>query len=347
MNVTASANAGGGVGSLDSSNKTTLSQSGGRVIVAGSEGPLIVVRGGSGGVVVGRDVNSQNTTLGQVGVDAEVSGRLVGIGGELLNPVGYSASLYAGRMADDHTPVVNSTLNSDAITGLLDTAGYPPNNVRASGNMVSLNTTSGTQWQTARETFCQQAASANPSSVNQSTCHYPYEQLHTLLDAGNNTLLLVSRQRYPFNAHSDGIGRVRISRVNYQPIDDVEQVVRITPDLTFGQNGTQVYGGAQGNITLPGGVMPLAEFLGPNDLTALYLFPCNASVDNATANELLFARFPLGNDGEGSVGNYTTGTTTGTGGEAGGSHYETSPAGYSDGAAVSAYPGRAGRVGSV
>ena len=112
----------------------------------------------------------------------------------------------------------NSTLK-----GVIDVAGYTPDATSCQkGNHTGLkllDTTQADLWREAHEEFCCSKAEgiariSCPSSHNTDSCHYPHEQLLATVGLGNNSILLLSRQRYPYNDSSAERGLLRLSRLH-------------------------------------------------------------------------------------------------------------------------------------
>ncbi len=196
-----------------------------------------------------------------------------------------SINLYSGNNTDTDTTLACSLCRSNPITGVLDIAGYPSGNIVPSSNMVSRNSTQPADWQAVQDTFCQTSP-----CYNTTTCHYSYEQLHTLATGGNSSLLLVSCQRYPFNPASDKNGLIRISRLglnNTESSSELETAINsstIYKDDSFVRNGIMLYSPAPENdAALPPAAIPFGQLVNQTHLTALY---------PGTGNNTLLARFP-------------------------------------------------------
>ncbi len=257
--------AGGGAGCLYDAQNTTLRQASGHMVV------MADLAGGGVGAVV----RSGYTHITQTDVDLEITGfeRGAGIGATGIESHNIMANLISGTN-NDNLSALSDLSQSKVISGLVDTAGYPPNNTQPSGNMLSLNTTRPQNWTAAQQAFCEQ------TPCDQSTtCHYPNEQLHTLVPVGNDSLLLVSRQRYPFNAQSDQQGLVRMTRLNRNGTE-------LRADDTFGHNGTRLYSPSDSNTALPPPGALVGQLVNGTHLITLY-------ASNHSAGSGIMSLFPM------------------------------------------------------
>ena len=200
----------------------------------------------------------------------DAGGTIGQISGSLTNT---RLALYSGTTSgNDNLSACGS--GSEQVSGLIDMAGYTPGSGSCGDNILRLDTTNPDEWHQAHHLFC----SYNDDSP-QISCHYPHEQLQTIMPAGNDTVLIISRQRYPFNPEADGIGPVRISKLWLSGR-------ALTADGTFGRNGTQVLSPSSSNrINLPADTLPAGQLLDQDSLTALY---------PAGQSGALLVRFPFG-----------------------------------------------------
>ena len=144
------------------------------------------------------------------------------------------------------------TIGGGTLQGVIDTAGYTANTTSCKvGNhshtdLVLLNTTEPQQWRQAHAEFCcSKATGICPLSCpgdGDDSCHYPHEQLLCTVKAGESSVLLVSRQRYPYNNITDPAGLLRISALKLNG-------TRATTDGLFG--------GAEVLLFAPGPYHPL------------------------------------------------------------------------------------------
>ena len=295
MNITARAvdDAGGGGGQQIVSRNVALNQKGGEMVIE-AEGQDPSIGFGGGGFGATHDVS--NMTVSQTGIKMRVAaenhpGEVVG---GLLNSQQADFSLYSGDPGAQ-LPVVGYTHpgvnpnNTVPPTGLIDVAGYPSGSVLPGSNMTRLNTTVPNDWRIAQEAYCGAYANATGKT---SGCHYPYEQLHTLVPAGNDTLLLATHQRYPFNPDSDENSLVRISRLTRNGTQWFE-------DDTFGSNGTLLYSPASQELArLPISTIPVGHVANQTSLTTLY------PADGHNGSGVVLVRFPLAEaTAGGTIGN--------------------------------------------
>ena len=211
--------------------------------------------------------------------------------------------LYSGGpYADDNTPACDANANEEA-TGLIDIAGY---NVDAQScielGVTLLNSTLPDHWHRAQQMFCHLDRRARACSEEQETsCHYPHEQLQTIVHAGNDTLWLVTRQRYPFNPDSDRISPVRISR--FLVNGGVTQI-----DDTFNNNGALILPPNLLNTDALPDAQPVAQITDPDRLTLFYPLP-------EDDEGLFLAYFPLSQEANNRSATYDTQIFTGLNGQ--------------------------------
>ncbi|WP_230460118.1 hypothetical protein, partial [Sansalvadorimonas verongulae] len=233
---------------------------------------------GAGG---GQLESTQNTrfsqTDGQMNVTALDGNGSAGYIGQAKSTMHRNIVLSSGRNTGD-SPLkaighIDDRVYIPGAKGFLDTAAYPPDQIEASRQMLSLNTTQPEGWRTAQETFCQQTSSCD------STCHYPNEQAHALVSGGHDSLFLVSHQRYPYNEQSDEQGVILISRLNWDG-------TALGKDSSFGRNGFLLYSPAASNGTLPPAEALVGQLADPTHLTTFY---------STDSGGLQLVRFPLDN----------------------------------------------------
>ena len=210
----------------------------------------------------------------------------------------YSGGLYA----DGNTPACDTIANEKA-TGLIDIAGY---NIDAQScfnlGVTLLNSTLPDHWHRAQQMFCHLDPRARACSEEQETsCHYPHEQLQTIVHAGNDTLWLVTRQRYPFNPDSDRISPVRISR--FLVNDGVIQI-----DNTFNNNSALILPPNLLNSDALPDAQPVAQITDPDGLTLFYPLP-------EDDEGLFLAYFPLSQEANNRSATYDTQIFTGLNGQ--------------------------------
>ena len=192
--------------------------------------------------------------------------------------------LYSGNLMDNQATTVCPDSTDISVTGLIDIAGYTIDAESCSSQVARLNSTEPDDWHRLQQSFCEYAACAEDTS-----CHYPNEQLQALVPAGNGTLWLVTRQGYPSNPDSDSISPVRISRFL---VNGTATGNGISPDNSFGTEGVRVLTPSPLNTEPLPHTPPVARTADQNGLSLLYATPEN--------NGVLLANFPLseeiGND---------------------------------------------------
>ena len=205
-----------------------------------------------------------------------------------------------GHSAGGSTPACSADVA--AATGLIDVAGY---NVDAqtcfSLGVTELNSTLPNHWHIAQQEFCNLSSYARGCPEGQETsCHYPHEQLQTVAHAGNDSLWLVTRQRYPFNPDSDRISPVRVSR--FLVNDTAIQI-----DDTFNNNSALILPPNPLNTDALPDAQPVAQIQDPDWLTLFY-----PSEDDES---LILARFPLSEETGNHSATYDTQIFTGLNGQ--------------------------------
>ena len=178
-------------------------------------------------------------------------------------------NLLAG--GDSHHPQIGEK-NSGACPyqGTVDVAGY---DVKAPEDcLTAINTTQAEDWRHGYQILC--------NHTDNSTCHYVNEQFQSLLSVGDQQLLLMSRQQYPYgNPVDNDQGLLRITRVN---ANTSEPVV----DREWGDSGLTLYAHPDNSSVLPANLTPVAYMANTQALTALYQLP----------GEWRLASFPLNSD---------------------------------------------------
>ena len=231
--------------------------------------------------------SAPDNTLIQTGNQMNISGKGVeatafissGAASQGTQLLLYSGGLYADR----NTPTCD-TIANEAATGLIDIAGY---NVDAQScielDVALLNSTLPDHWHRAQQMFCHLDPRARACSEEQETsCHYPHEQLQAVVHAGNDALWLVTRQRYPFNPDADKTRAVRITRYL---VNNATTQSGITPDNSFSLENTRVLTPSSFNTEPLPDTWPIARIADQNRLSLLYFTPENEGV--------LLANFPL------------------------------------------------------
>ncbi|MCG8477214.1 MAG: hypothetical protein MI784_17240, partial [Cytophagales bacterium] len=184
------------------------------------------------------------------------------------------------RSGDEAHPVCSQDTTNEnddnTATGFIDTAAFRNTTAdNCSRNVERLNTSDPADWTVAYQTFCSEHFQCSDSG----SCHLPHDQLLTFAGAGDNTVLQLSRQRYPFNSDADKAGLVRVTRFHVDK--DGSQII----DKTFGENGFLALYPNQMDTLLPENVMPIAQVMTQSEVVTLY--------PSATDGDMLLARFPL------------------------------------------------------
>ena len=266
--------AGGGVASLSQADNDILIQTGCDINATASSGSA----GGAWG-----EIDYTNATLTQIGVRISASGNDRGATFGEMSSSNIKLRLFSG-VGDGDLPVCGDVNDyNGAVSGIIDVAGYNVSNPSSCGEGVAkLDTTKPAEWREAHSEFCNEASHHS----EQASCHYPHEELLTSVPGDNNTIFLISRQRYPFNTTSEDAGLMRISRLQFKGNS-------AALDSPFGINGTQLFSRSsnQGE-PLPEG-RPIASAAGHGWLITLYPPTDTGSVP--------LARFPLTGDDDGAV----------------------------------------------
>ena len=190
--------------------------------------------------------------------------------------------LYSGNLMDNQATTVCPDSTSISGNSLIDIAGYTIDAESCSSQVARLNSTEPDDWHRLQQSFCEYATCAEDTS-----CHYPNEQLQALVPAGNGTLWLVTRQRYPSNPELNRISPVRISRFL---VSDTGTRNSIIPDNGLSLENTRVLTPSSFNNEPLPDTSPIARIVGQNRLILLYSIP--------ESGEILLASFPL-NEGSG------------------------------------------------
>ena len=248
--------------------------------------------------------SAPDNTLIQTGNQMAISGKGVeataftssGTGSQGTQLLLYSGGLYA----DGNTPACDA---NEAAKGLIDIAGYNVDAQSCYNLGVTLrNSTLPDDWHYAQQKFCSLDPRARACSEEQETsCHYPHEQLQAVVHAGNNTLWLVTRQRYPFNPDSDRISPVRISR--FLVNDGIIQI-----DDTFNNNSALILPPNLLNTGALPDAQPVAEITDPDRLILFYPLP-------EDDEGLFLAHFPLSQETNNRSATYDTQIFTGLNGQ--------------------------------
>ena len=178
------------------------------------------------------------------------------------NSQGTRLLLYSGGLGDNKNTTVCPDNNNPPVTGLVDIAGYNVDAQSCPAELIRLNSTQPDDWHHAQQSFCEYATCKENSS-----CHYPNEQLQAVVPAGNNALWLVTRQGYPSNPASDRISPVRISRFL---ANDTVTGNGISPDNSFGTEGVRVLTPSPFNFVPLPDTLPVAQIADQNRLSLLY-----------------------------------------------------------------------------
>ena len=170
-------------------------------------------------------------------------------------------------------------INTDVtIKGMIDTAGYAVNassckdGNHTSTGLALLDTTNATQWYQAHKEFCCSNVTgidriSCSSNTPRASCHYPHEQLLATVAMGNSSALLLSRQRYPYNANtSDACGLLRISRLQLNNLNSSSSTAEL--DGSSATNDTVLFGPGEHHLQLQPGRVLLA-LANESDLTLL------------------------------------------------------------------------------
>ena len=255
----------------------------------------------SGGFILSG--SAPDNTLIQTGNQMAISGKggkvtalaSLGSGSQGIQLLLYSGGLYA----DGNTPACDA---NEKAKGLIDIAGY---NVDAQScfdlEVMQLNSTLPGDWHYAQQEFCNLDPRARACSEEQETsCHYPHEQLQAVVH-GNNALWLVTRQRYPFNPDSDRISPVRISR--FLVNGGITQI-----DDTFNNNSALILPPNLLNTDALPDAQPVAQITDPDRLTLFYPLP-------EDDEGLFLACFPLSQEANNRSATYDTQIFTGLNGQ--------------------------------
>ncbi len=184
------------------------------------------------------------------------------------------------------------------ISGFADTAAYNADATTClgtAGGFQILNSTGGDDWRTIHETLCK------PDVKRDTSCHSPHEQLLTMASGGEDSVYLVSEQRYPYRKTSDNLGLVRIVRLQREGNGSGNSTT-LVHDNTFGEHGSVLLNAStnQENRTLLRG-LPVSQRVSDTHLTSLYALPpsftntsSNASSSkNTVQTGVALVRFPL------------------------------------------------------
>ena len=196
------------------------------------------------------------------------------------NSQGTRLLLYSGGLEDNKNTPACPDNNNPPVTGLIDIAGYNVDTQSCPPELIRLNSTQPDDWRRAQQSFCEYATCKENSS-----CHYPNEQLQAVVPAGNDALWLVSRQRYPSNPDSDSISPVRISRFL---VNDAATGSGINPDNSFSSESVRVLIPSPFNTEPLPDTPPAGHIADRNWLSLFYSIPGNSGV--------LLASFPLSED---------------------------------------------------
>ena len=157
----------------------------------------------------------------------------------------FSGSATSGTRTVD---ACGTSYSTPTVRGVIDTAGYTAATASCTSNTHStglklLNTTQPQPWRDAHQEFCCSSVDGIPHiaclSNTSASCHYPHEQLLATVPEGGHSVLLLSRQRYPYNNASDEQGLLRISRLQFSNLHSSAGTAELNPP--FGTNATLLF----------------------------------------------------------------------------------------------------------
>ena len=243
-----------------------------------------------------------NTTLIQIANQMNITGTpatsafLVSDTGTGADSQGTQLLLYSGSPGDNKNTPACPESTGIPVSGLIDIAGYKIDAESCPSQVMRLNSTQPDDWHQLKQIYCEDAGCPENTS-----CHYPGEQLQTVAPAGNSSLWLVTRQSYPSNPDSDRISPVRISHIL---INDTSTSNGAIPDGGLSLEGIWVLTPSPFNTEPLPDTPPVARIANQDRLSLLYTGPGNKGA--------LLANFPL-SDGDG--GHYDTHVIPGLSGQ--------------------------------
>ena len=249
-----------------SSNNNTLTQADNQITVEATEPDGLATSGLTiAGTVANTTLIQSNNQMNITGAQRTSAFITTDTG---RNSQGIRLLLYSGGLRDNkNTPVCPGSANLP-VTGLVDIAGYNVDAESCPTELIRLNSTQPDDWHHLQQTFCEYAACTEDTS-----CHYPNEELLAVVPAGNDALWLVTRQRYPSNPELNRVSPVRISRFL---VNDTG--TGISPDNSFGAEGVHVLAPSLFNTEPLPDTPPVARIIDQNRLILLYAIPENKEV---------------------------------------------------------------------